>query len=114
MGRGLHLRNGSRGGPVSADPAVTPGMVADFVLRAFAEGMDVEVADLLELDPADSLDLTSLQNLSIVARLDDGIGDIPVTLLFDRPTVSAVIDYLLSERSGDLGRLARRGQGKAS
>jgi len=81
-------------------------LATDYVLRLFADAMNVDVADLQELDLADPLSLTSVQNMTIVSQLDASIGAVPLTLLFDRSSPAAVIDYLVSERSSEFDRLA--------
>jgi hypothetical protein len=45
--------------------------------------------------------------MSIIARLDDEVGDIPLTLLFDHPSPKAIIDYLVTERLAEVDRYLR-------
>jgi len=89
-------------------------LATDYVLQLFADAMNMDVAELQELDLNDPLDLTSVQNMTIVAQMDASIGEIPLTLLFDRPSPAAVVDYLVSERSSDLDRLTVRGNRPAA
>lgn len=77
-------------------------MAAAYVIAVVAEAVDAEVACIEEADPTEPLTLTSIQNMTIVARLNDDVGDIPVTLLFDRPSLARLIDYLVTERYADI------------
>jgi hypothetical protein len=93
-----------------SEAAAKHAIVTRYVFDLFAEVMSVPVADLRELEPTDPLDLTSLQNMAIVAELDSEFGDIPVTLLFDRPSPLGVVEYLMAERSADLSGMLLRYQ----
>lgn len=92
---------------MSGNAIATRPAVAAYVLAVLADVMGVEISELDDIDPAEPLALSSLQNMSIVARLDDNVGDIPLTLLFDRPSLKAIVDYLITERLPDVDRFLR-------
>lgn len=102
-----HYRASQSNGGLTGEcmPAVskeTYAMTATYVIAAVAEAVDAEMACIEEADPTEPLNLTSIQNMTIVARLNEDIGDIPVTLLFDCPSLAHLIDYLVTERSADI------------
>ncbi|MFI1962666.1 acyl carrier protein [Streptomyces pathocidini] len=73
-----------------------------YTMSVFAEILEVPVPELEELDSWDVLGLSSLQNMNIVARLDQDLGEVPVTLLFEHPSPAQTAYYLLENKRDEL------------
>lgn len=79
--------------------------IMTYLIEIVADALQAEESDIRESDPSESLGLTSVQNMTIVARLNEDIGDIPETLLFDRLSLSSLAEYLATDRFADMAKI---------
>jgi acyl carrier protein len=88
-----------------ASPATRRAVLLDFVLEQAAAVLELGSAEAL--DPRQSLQSLGLDSLMAVElrnRLATGLPlsrPLPTTLVFDYPTVQALVDYLLAQLDGD-------------
>jgi hypothetical protein len=86
----------------------TYALVMHYLVRVVADATRAEPAEIGALDPSEPLGVPSVENMAIVARLDSDLGDIPLTLLFERPSLGEIADYLASTRAAEVSKLAGR------
>lgn len=92
---------------MTSSVGATRSALVAYVLSVFAEALGVASSELDDVDPAEPLLLSSVQNMSVVARLDEVFGDIPLTLIFDHPSPLAVVGFLTAQRQSDVARMFR-------
>jgi acyl transferase domain-containing protein/SAM-dependent methyltransferase len=80
-------------------------VLRDEVRQLAARVLDIEAVDRIELDePLHDLGLDSLMAVELRNLLGHALTcELPATLLFEHPSVNALVDHLLGEHLGDVG-----------
>ncbi|MFJ9843656.1 amino acid adenylation domain-containing protein [Kitasatospora sp. NPDC101155] len=82
---------------VAADPADARARAERLVLRITAEELKLPEAEIVVTDPFDHYGVDSLITLSVTRRLEEVVGPLSKTLLFEYVTVRELADHLAAE-----------------
>ncbi|SCE73393.1 SDR family NAD(P)-dependent oxidoreductase [Micromonospora tulbaghiae] len=98
---------GPAGSAVTPAPARSAAAVRDYVRRVFAEVLRCAPESLLDDETFETYGVDSMIGTSIVHRLEQDLGPLPQTLLFEHMTVGRLGDHLAAEHGGRLDTLLR-------
>ncbi|HRY14998.1 MAG TPA: SDR family NAD(P)-dependent oxidoreductase, partial [Candidatus Competibacteraceae bacterium] len=80
----------------------------DYLRRCFAEVLHTEAADIGDHRSYETLGVDSLVMMQLIRRLEQDLGKLPKTLLFEARTVAMLADRLIAEQGPRLGELLLR------
>ncbi|RKN40377.1 acyl carrier protein [Streptomyces hoynatensis] len=95
-----------------SDQAQTIDDVRDVLIKAIASEAGYAPAELPTDRPFTEFGLDSMAALSVGMEIEEtcGLSDLPVTLLWDHPTVDALTEALWALMQGELTATAAEGQ----
>ncbi|MDP0502024.1 MAG: beta-ketoacyl synthase N-terminal-like domain-containing protein, partial [Verrucomicrobiota bacterium JB022] len=80
-----------------ASPPIEGGEVADWVRRAFQEVTKLPMASLKSDETFENFGVDSLVAIKIARKLEETVGKLPTTLLFEHPTIDRLAAHLAAK-----------------
>ncbi len=91
-----------------AASAIEPFLVASYVKRIFAEVLKFHEEELDATETFDRFGVDSVLGGTILGRLEQDLGSLPSTLLFEETTLDRLAKRLTSDRSSELAFLLKK------
>ena len=88
-------------------PALTVAQVRDYVRQIFAEVLKFRAAELDDHATFETYGIDSLVGQNIVYRMEQDLGTLPATLLFEQLTIDQLAHHLRTDRAEQLTALLR-------